>query len=174
MNTNMDTTGALVELETALRRQLVLFTKLLDLHQEERDLIVQFKPGDLVKVAQEKEVIATEINEVTEALSLSLKSLGIPLGSRGAGRMLDWNIVFADADPIDQARINQLRDKLKAVSRSVIEYHTMNRQLIEFSIESVTGLARMMRRKFFAAPCYSRNAKLQEEQNTLPTVKVVA
>ncbi len=174
MKPHVNTGQALVELETALRRQLVLFTKLLDLHLEERNLIVQFKPGDLVKVAQEKEVIAIEINQVTEELAQSLKGLGIAVGPRRAGRMLDWNVVFTNADPTDQARINQLRDKLKAVSRSVIENHTMNKQLIEFSIESVTGLAQMMRRKFFATPCYSRNAKLQEDNNTLPTVKVVA
>lgn len=131
---------AISQLVHTIQQLIIQHEKLLQLANEKREIIINDRVDDLLRITAEESKIVKEISGL-EILSRQLlrqagESLGIPMQeSSTLGELLES---LPDTDAIHRNQLSGVRTKLLETIDQLKQVNELNRQLIEQSLDYIT------------------------------------
>lgn len=163
-------TKSALGLKVVLKEEVAILSSLLEVMQEERALLVSFKPNQLLEINKRKELLVlqhTYLEQNRKDLSRQLAAALNITTSTEEPRLAE--LADAIGGEIGCALLDQ-KSKLVALIDAIQELNSLNSKLIEFSIRSVKGSVAFLKRHFFYSETYSANGVLNNEISQLSTV----
>lgn len=156
------------ELKVVLEQELSLLDGLLETLHGERELLVQFRPDQLLEQNKRKEILVLQhgyLEQNRRDLSLSLTASlgvdGVELPLREIAERLGGEL---------GRKLMDLRDSLAALTDAIQEANELNKRLTEFSIRSVKSSVSFLKSRFFNSDTYSAGGTLRNDLAQLSVI----
>lgn len=164
---NMEANNLILEVKVVLQEQVSVLKSMLEIMQEERELLVQFRPQQLTELNKRKELLAqqhAQLERNRQGLSEALvKMLGLQeepslkeLADLAGGQL--------------GQELLRIRSTLSALADGIGELNKINQSLIEHSIRSVKSSVAFLKKKFFNTETYNAGGVVTDDLRKLSTV----
>jgi len=125
------------DLVTTLEMEITEYTKLLELSKKKTPVIIKGDMEQLRKITDDEQIVADNIVNLDSKRMAVTKDIAGVLNTDVETLKLSVLINVLERRPVEQQRVADVRDRLKAVVDSVKMINDNNRELIKHSLEMI-------------------------------------
>ncbi len=157
-----------LELKVVLQQEVRLLENLQELMQDERELLLSFRPRQLLEINKRKEILIGQRNSLEGERHRLTDRLTVLLC---LPKDADLATLAEAVEGQAGAELRRLRSILAALVDGIRELATLNAALIEHSIRSIRGSVTFLKKRFFNSDTYGADGAIRHREAELSSVQ---